>query len=93
MWDEQISEGGRRSVKSVKDAFEFLLNEQSKGSTISYFDFLIVAKKLSFRFEESSHLMALKKFFNKYSNYVPIKKLTDSLCISKQSLIHTDGRM
>lgn len=48
---------------------------------INYYDFLLVAKKLLFRFEESSHLMALKHFFSKNKNLIPIKKLVDTLSI------------
>jgi hypothetical protein len=55
--------------------------EQSKEQKINYYDFLLVAKKLSFRFEESSHLMALKNYFAKNRNAVLVKKMADLLCI------------
>lgn len=57
--------------------------EQSKEQKINYYDFLLVAKKLSFRFEESSHLMALKNYFAKNRNAVLVKKMADLLCISQ----------
>ena len=57
--------------------------EQSKEQKINYYDFLLVAKKLSFRFEESSHLMALKNYFSKNRNAVLVKKIADLLCISQ----------
>ena len=57
--------------------------EQSKEQKINYYDFLLVAKKLSFRFEESSHLMALKNYFSKNRNAVLVKKMADLLCISQ----------
>ena len=57
--------------------------EQSKEQKINYYDFLLVAKKLSFRFEESSHLRALKNYFSKNRNAVLVKKMADLLCISQ----------
>jgi len=60
--------------------------EQTKDQRINYYDFLLVAKKLSFRFEESSHLMALKNYFAKNKNSVMVKKISDLLCISQESL-------
>jgi hypothetical protein len=69
------------------------LSEQSKDEAINYYDFLLVAKKLSFRFEESSHLMALKNYFGKNNNSVGVKKLADALCISHESLISKDDKM
>ena len=57
--------------------------EQTKEQKINYYDFLLVAKKLSFRFEESSHLMALKNYFAKNKNSVLVKKISDLLCISQ----------
>jgi hypothetical protein len=60
--------------------------EQTKDQKINYYDFLLVAKKLSFRFEESSHLMALKNYFAKNKNAVQVKKIADLLCISQESL-------
>lgn len=62
------------------------MHEQSKEQKINYYDFLLVAKKLSFRFEESSHLMSLKNYFARNKNTVPTKKLSDLLCISQESL-------
>jgi hypothetical protein len=60
--------------------------EQSKDQKINYYDFLLVAKKLSFRFEESSHLMSLKNYFAKNKNSVLTKKMGDLLCLSQESL-------
>lgn len=62
------------------------MQEQSKDQKINYYDFLLVAKKLSFRFEESSHLMSLKNYFGRNKNTVTTKKLSDLLCISQESL-------
>lgn len=62
------------------------MQEQSKDQRINYYDFLLVAKKLSFRFEESSHLMALKNYFARNKNAVANKKIADLLCISQESL-------
>jgi hypothetical protein len=62
------------------------MQEQSKDQKINYYDFLLVAKKLSFRFEESSHLMALKNYFARNRNTVSNKKISDLLCISQESL-------
>lgn len=67
--------------------------EQQKDSRINYYDFLLVAKKLSFRFEESSHLMALKNFFSKNKNSILIKKLEDALAINQESLNSKDDKM
>lgn len=64
------------------------MHEQTKEQKINYYDFLLVAKKLSFRFEESAHLMALKNYFARNKNSVPNKKIADLLCISQESL-HT----
>ena len=78
-----ISDPSVKKVKQVKDTFHHALTEQSKEARINYYDFLLVAKKLSFRFEESSHLMALKNFFSKNKNSLLIKKLVDSLSLSQ----------
>lgn len=59
------------------------LSEHCKDMRINYYDFLLVAKKLTFRFEESSHLMALKNFFSKNKNSVLIKKLVDALNVNQ----------
>lgn len=52
-----------------------------------------MAKKLSFRFEESAHLMALKNFFTKNKNSILTKKLIDTLCINQESLNIKDDKM
>ena len=70
----------------TKSAFVDAMQEQSKDQKINYYDFLLVAKKLGFRFEESSHLMALKNYFAKNKNNVVLKKMADLLCISQESL-------
>ena len=57
--------------------------EQTKDQRINYYDFLLVAKKMSFRFEESSHLMSLKNYFARNKNSVAVKKMGDLLCISQ----------
>jgi len=62
------------------------MHEQTKDEKINYYDFLLVAKTLSFRFEESAHLMALKNYFSKNKNIVSIKKIADLLCISQESI-------
>ena len=53
---------------------------------INYYDFLLVAKKLNFRFEESSHLMELRKYFFANKNMLNNKKLASLLCIDEQTL-------
>lgn len=53
---------------------------------INYYDFLLVAKKLNFRFEESSHLMELRKYFFANKNMLNNKKLANLLCIDEQTL-------
>ena len=62
------------------------MQEQSADQKINYYDFLLVAKKLSFRFEESGHLMNLKNYFAKNKNTVPIKKMADLLCVSQECM-------
>jgi hypothetical protein len=69
------------------------MQEQAKEQRINYYDFLLVAKKLYFRFEESGHLMALKNYFAKNKNSVFIKKMSDLLCISQESLHAQEEKM
>jgi hypothetical protein len=69
------------------------MHDQTKESKINYYDFLLVAKKLSFRFEESSHLMALKNYFAKNKNQVLVKKIADLLCISQESIHAQEEKM
>ena len=69
--------------QKIKSSFLEIMHEQTKETKINYYDFLLVAKKLNFRFEESSHLMALKNFFAKNKNLVLMKKIADLLCISQ----------
>jgi hypothetical protein len=69
------------------------MHEQTKELKINYYDFLLVAKKLNFRFEESSHLMALKNYFAKNKNSVLVKKIADLLCISQESLHAQEEKM
>jgi len=57
--------------------------QQTKDQKINYYDFLLVAKQLNFRFEESGHLMALKNYFSKNKNVILIKKIADLLCVSQ----------
>lgn len=61
------------------------LEEQSK-TMINYYDFLLVAKKLNFRFEESAHLMELRKYFFANKNTLNNKKLSSMLCIDEDTL-------
>lgn len=88
-----ISDGSNKRVKQVKESFHEALLEHSKDMRINYYDFLLVAKKLAFRFEESSHLMALKNFFGKNKNSVLIKKLVDVLTLNQESLNARDEKM
>jgi hypothetical protein len=53
---------------------------------INYYDFLLVAKKLNFRFEESSHLMELRKYFFAHKNMLSNKKLAGLLCVDDETL-------
>lgn len=53
---------------------------------INYYDFLLVAKKLNFRFEESTHLMELRKYFFNNKNQLNNKKLVNILCIEEETL-------
>jgi hypothetical protein len=69
------------------------MHEQTKEPRINYYDFLLVAKKLNFRFEESSHLMALKNYFAKNKNSVFVKKMADLLCVSQESLHAQEEKM
>lgn len=69
------------------------MHDQTKETKINYYDFLLVAKKLSFRFEESSHLMALKNYFAKNKNQVLVKKIADLLCISQESIHAQEEKM
>ena len=61
------------------------LEEQSPHE-INYYDFLLVAKKLNLRFEESTHLMELRKFFFTHKNILNNKKLASLLLIDEESL-------
>lgn len=70
---------------AVRALFLRALEEQSKN-IINYYDFLLVAKKLNFRFEESAHLMELRKYFFNHKNQLLNKKLAALLCIEEQSL-------
>lgn len=88
-----VSDASVKKVKQVKDSFQHALTEQAKEARINYYDFLLVAKKLSFRFEESGHLMALKNFFSKNKNSILIKKLVDCLSLSQESLTSKDEKM
>lgn len=88
-----VNDPSNKKVKQVKDSFQHALTEQSKEARINYYDFLLVAKKLSFRFEESGHLMALKNFFSKNKNSILIKKLVDCLSLSQESLTSKDEKM
>lgn len=45
-----------------------------------------MAKKLNFRFEESAHLMELRKYFFNHKNQLLNKKLAALLCLEEQSL-------
>jgi hypothetical protein len=56
------------------------LEDQSKN-LINYYDFLLVAKKLNFRFEESAHLMELRKYFFTHKNQLLNKRLASLLCV------------
>ena len=56
------------------------LEDQSKN-LINYYDFLLVAKKLNFRFEESAHLMELRKYFFTHKNQLLNKRLSSLLCV------------
>lgn len=57
------------------------LREVSKESTTNYYDFLLVAKQLGFRFEEASHLMSLKNHFMKNKNTLDKRRLVDLLMV------------
>ena len=91
--DVWIFDPSNKRYRQIRESFNVALSDQSKELKINYYDFLLVAKKLSFRFEESSHLMALKNFFNKNKNSVPIKRLVDCLCVNQESLNSKDDKM
>lgn len=74
-----------RRVIQVRQHFLRGLEEQSKTS-INYYDFLLVAKKLNLRFEESSHLMELRKYFFANKNVLTTKKLASMLCVDEDTL-------
>ena len=69
-----------RRVAAIKAIFYRALEEHTQ-LFINYYDFLLVAKKLNFRFEESSHLMELRKLFFSNKNQLHNKKLVQLLCI------------
>jgi hypothetical protein len=45
-----------------------------------------VAKRLNLRFEESSHLMELRRFFFAHKNSLNNKHLVSLLCIDEETL-------
>lgn len=57
------------------------MKETSKESFTTYYDFLLVAKQLGFRFEEAKHLMTLKNHFLKNHNQLDKRRLADLLMI------------
>lgn len=46
-----ITDTSNKRLRQIKESFHEALNEQAKESRINYYDFLLVAKKLAFRFE------------------------------------------
>ena len=72
--------------QKIKAAFVDAMQEQANDNKINYYDFLLVAKKLSFRFEESGHLMNLKNYFAKNKNAIQVKKMADLLCVSQECM-------
>jgi hypothetical protein len=60
--------------------------EQQSKNYITYYDFLLIAKKLNFRFEESTHLMELRKYFFKHKNSLQIKRLAQLLMVFNETL-------
>ena len=74
-----------RRVAQIKELFFIKLEEQSKN-TINYYDFLLVAKHLNFRFEESAHLMELRRFFFSHKNVISNKRLVQLLCVDEETI-------
>lgn len=74
-----------RRIIHVRQLFLRGLEEQSR-TMINYYDFLLVAKKLNFRFEQSSHLMELRKYFFAHKNMLSNKKLAGLLCVDDETL-------
>lgn len=72
----------------IRQVFLKALDEQSRNM-INYYDFLLVAKKLNFRFEESAHLMELRKHFFSHKNQILNKKLAALLCVDEDTLRET----
>lgn len=66
--------------------------DEHSPNTINYYDFLMVAKKLNFRFEESAHLMELRKYFFDNRNLLSNKKLAGLLCIDESTLKEINGQ-
>lgn len=77
-----------RRVSLIRQVFLKALDEQSRNM-INYYDFLLVAKKLNFRFEESTHLMELRKHFFSHKNQILNKKLAALLCVDEDTLRET----
>lgn len=71
-----------KRMRQLRQQLSQALEQQSKHS-IGYYDFLLVAKKLDFRFELSDDLMALRKHFFKHKNQLPINRFVASLIVAQ----------
>jgi len=80
-----------KRMHDIRERFMAALKEVSKESTTNYYDFLLVAKQLGFRFEEASHLMSLKNHFMKNRNLLEKRRLADLLMVH-QSYVRSDNQ-
>lgn len=70
-----------KRLHDIRERFLAALREVSKEPATNYYDFLLVAKQLGFRFEEASHLMSLKNHFMRNRNLLDKRKLVDLLMV------------
>lgn len=60
-----MATNNRANEVAVRRALETMLNALSSSDTFSYFEFLVIARQLSFRFESPDELAKLKIQFER----------------------------
>ena len=63
-----MSTNNRVNEATVRIALETMLKSLSTSECFSYFEFLVVARQLNFRFESPESLAKLKGYFEKASD-------------------------
>ena len=88
---ESYTPAQTKRLADLRAKFVDSLNDVAKDAVCTYYDFLMVAKQLGFRFEEASHLMTLKNYFSKHNNVLEKKKLAELLLLNLSAQSETSS--